>query len=46
MNDANFELLTGYATSAGTKKYANFAVKDKGSQLLTFDPLIICIYQV
>ena len=30
MNDANFELLTGYATPAGTKKYADIAVKDKG----------------
>jgi len=38
MNDANFELLTGYATSAGTKKYANFAVKDKGRPAAHFRP--------
>ena len=46
MNDSNFELLTGYATPAGTKKYADIAVKDKGRSLVTFDPLIICTYQV
>jgi aryl-alcohol dehydrogenase-like predicted oxidoreductase len=38
MNDANFELLTGYATSAGTKKYANIAVKDKGRSAAHFRP--------
>jgi aryl-alcohol dehydrogenase-like predicted oxidoreductase len=38
MNDTNFELLTGYATSAGTKKYANIAVKDKGRPAAHFRP--------
>ncbi|MDW0282958.1 MAG: aldo/keto reductase, partial [Nitrososphaeraceae archaeon] len=38
MNDANFELLTGYATPAGTKKYADIAVKDKGRPAAHFRP--------
>jgi aryl-alcohol dehydrogenase-like predicted oxidoreductase len=36
MNDSNFKLLTGFATSAGTKNYMNAAVKKKGKPAAHF----------